>query len=220
MTWRELNGITVTVAVIAAAGAGVALGTTVLDDGDGNEHVVTPASREPLRKAPLLNRAQEPRDDERAPTQDPEAKEGRAAQLGFAQPGEFRVGTPERALASFMKAWRERRWTVMETWTAAESGPDARRSALRRRFGPFRLRGWRVVARSRAKPPGAFDFDVEVAYRTLLDPVLRRVPLDFRVARRTAAGEASATRGSWGVDPLPRLMRSASARAMKDSSAR
>ena len=184
----------------AAAAVGAATAGAVTLAGHDERGAATWASSEPLRKALLVAPAQ-PSPERDAAT---EAEENRPAQLGFPAPSESRVGSAGRALAEFMAAWRDRRVSIMETWTAVDAGVDTRRWLVRR-YGPWRLRGWAIRDRRRLARPDALRYEVTIAVRTLPDPALRRRDLSLRVVRRAGDGSPAGATGRWGVDPLPPL---------------
>jgi len=126
--------------------------------------------------------------------------ESRAMRLPFRPPGAYGAGTPERALAAFMAAWRDRHWSRMATWTAAAWLGTALRPAqqLADRFGGRRPHGYLVLSRIRRTAEARYR--LLVAYRGLRPAVLREtVAIRVLHDQRPRSGTAPGLR--WGVDP-------------------
>lgn len=140
------------------------------------------------------------RDIEERLRESPEAEEGRAPQLPFKPRGAFGAGTPARALASFMAAWRDRHWSRMVTWTAAAWSEFAPRPAeqLAHRFGGRRPHGYLILSRLRS--------EAEVRYRVLVEhralrPRLLRETIALRLLHSQIPRRGTAPGLRWGVDP-------------------
>jgi hypothetical protein len=200
-TWssrlRARQWVAATAGVVVAAAVVVAL---AFDAGGGGED--RRARDRARRAAPLSPPPPVPAKPAKpaGTGREPAAEEDRPAQLGMPAPSGIRPGTPERALARFMEAWRDRQWERMATWTAVfwrrqRPHPGA---TLRARFGAKRLRGYSIVA----KRPGRIisGMTVLIEYRGL-KPRLQRGRLRLRVLREDRAGRLVESGGRWGVAP-------------------
>ena len=127
-------------------------------------------------------------------------EEAGVAQLPFRPPSTYALGTPERALASFLAAWRDQHWTRMATWSALEWRRQTDRPAdwLAQRFGGRRPHGFLI--QSRIRRPGTARYRVLVEYRAL-PPQLRREVLALPVVRPGDEQLRTAPGLRWGVDP-------------------
>jgi len=129
-----------------------------------------------------------------------EAEEQGAVQLPFRQPGTYPLGSPERAVAAFVSAWRDRHWTRMATWTALAWRRNVDQAAdwLAGRFGARRPHGYLIQTRLRR--PGEARYRVLVEYRALRPP-LRRDTFALTVLRPSQQELRTDAGLRWGVDP-------------------
>lgn len=135
-----------------------------------------------------------------APGEGVEAEEARTVQLPLPDPGRFGPSTPQRAVAEFMDAWRDRAWDRMALWTAPSWGkltPGDEGRFLRSRYGTYRLRGWAFTGTPQRDPRTA-RLRTIVAHRDVA-PRIERETLRFVVTRENPDGELVVEGGRWGV---------------------
>ena len=111
-----------------------------------------------------------------------------------------RAGSADRAVLEWLQAWHRRQVRRMATWSGKRwassiRGDDPTRVAAR--YRTHRLLGWLDVPVERTRTRATYV--VEIAYRTLLDPSVRRRTLVVPVVRQGPLGLPSPT-GRWLVD--------------------
>ena len=148
--------------------------------------------------APGAPDAPDPRPGAPAPPPFPRAQT--STQLPRIDPGLVRAGSADRAMLEWLDAWHRRQVQRMATWSdqhwrSAIRAGDPHRLAARYRM--HRLLGWLDIPVEWT--PTRATYVVEIAYRTLLDPSLRRRALVVPVVREGPLGVRSSS-GRWVVD--------------------
>lgn len=122
----------------------------------------------------------------------------------FQQASEFPQGSPERALAEYVAAWRDQDWQKMVsraqiTWVDADSDPAGTLEA----FYDFKdLMGFEVTMIA-AVSEVTTDVTFVVHYEAFTNEVEKK-EITARVIKETAPFETS-TQGQWGVNPISTL---------------
>lgn len=121
----------------------------------------------------------------------PRAEEARVVQLGLPAASRYAAGTPERAVAEWLTAWRQRAWDRMRVWSAPVPRPALTAADLRERFWTARLDGW--LLRDLVQDGARARADVVVALHPALRMVEQRTSLPVQLRRRGNVWQVRAT---------------------------
>ncbi len=124
---------------------------------------------------------------------------------GFPSPGAYKAGTPERALAEFLAAWRGKDFAHMAqatdiTWKHTDPNPP---QALRKQFTPVTLLGTQIIGPGSdewSQPPTENIVNLRMTLRYRSYNGLHTQTLSATVMREVRPYVQNRA-GTWGVSP-------------------
>ncbi|OPZ85973.1 MAG: hypothetical protein BWY76_01172 [bacterium ADurb.Bin429] len=187
--------------------AGVLLWGIVAVVGNIRQHVIAQRPPATVATAPTSSHTSatsSPTHTTPRPTPAPAPAPAPAATYPCPAPSAYAQGTPERAFAEYMAAWRAQDWTRMVRWTQATwRASDGQAAQTLATWNDWRqLRGYQVLQITRVS-----DVCVDIAYECWVEtsltgpPTVKKITSSARLVRERGARQPS-PQGTWGVNPI------------------